>query len=141
MEDSQDTKIPHSQLDLSALEAPSLFALQLLHRWCLRVVVFSKFPKKPPVKAAPIALPGVLNPLQQMKEANDNILKLLTTNVQESVDFLEKSLKMLDQDLIRPLSECFCNLSAETGNHDLEWERSTKLNLEFVKQFVSILFQ
>ena len=47
---------PHSQLDINKLENHCIFALQLLHRWCLRVVVFSKFPKKPPTKVVPINL-------------------------------------------------------------------------------------
>jgi hypothetical protein len=55
-ESSPDAKTPHSQLDLATLQPQTIFALQLLHRWCLRVVIFSKFPKKPPTKSAPIAL-------------------------------------------------------------------------------------
>ena len=44
----------HFQLDLKQVENHALFALQLLHRWCLRTVIFSKFPKKPPTKSIPI---------------------------------------------------------------------------------------
>jgi hypothetical protein len=135
-----DAKTAHSQLDLATVEPQQLFALQLLHRWCVRVVVFAKFARKPPVKSTPIALPGVLNPLQQMKEANDNILKVLTTNVLESVEFLEKCAKSLDssgEGLVRPTSDCFSNISAETGGYELEWANSTRLEQEFIKQFVS----
>ena len=56
MNENSDTKSLHSQLDLSSLEPQNVFALQLLHRWCLRVVIFSRFPKKPPTKSIPIAL-------------------------------------------------------------------------------------
>ncbi len=41
----------HYQLDIKQIEYHALFALQLLHRWCLRSVIFSKFPKKPLTKS------------------------------------------------------------------------------------------
>ena len=41
----------HYQLDIKTIENHALFALQLLHRWCLRSVIFSRFPKKPPTKS------------------------------------------------------------------------------------------
>ena len=47
---------PHSQLDLTQLSNHSIFALQLLHRWCIRTVICSKFHKKPPTKCVPINL-------------------------------------------------------------------------------------
>jgi len=47
---------PHSQLDLTQLSNHSIFALQLLHRWCIRTVISSKFYKKPPTKYVPINL-------------------------------------------------------------------------------------
>lgn len=47
---------PHSLLELDKLEKPALFSLQLLHRWCLRVVIFSRFPKKPPTKSIQVNL-------------------------------------------------------------------------------------
>lgn len=46
----------HSQLDIKSLDDSALFGLQLLHRWCLRIVVFSKLPKRPPTKSIPINL-------------------------------------------------------------------------------------
>ena len=42
----------HSQLEIEKLDNYSLFALQLLHRWCIRIIVFSKFPKRPQTKTA-----------------------------------------------------------------------------------------
>ncbi len=42
----------HSQLEIEKLDNYSLFALQLLHRWCIRIIVFSKYPKRPQTKTA-----------------------------------------------------------------------------------------
>jgi hypothetical protein len=77
-----------------------------------------------------------------MKEANDNILKVLTSTVQESVDFLEKFLHEMDKKfiLLRPYSKCFSNLSAETGQCDFLWENSEKLEQNYIKQFVNHIF-
>lgn len=47
---------PHSLIELDKLDKATLFSLQLLHRWCLRVVIFSRFPKKPPTKSIPVNL-------------------------------------------------------------------------------------
>jgi hypothetical protein len=35
------------QLPIDQIEKHTLFALQLLNRWCIRAVIFSKFPKRP----------------------------------------------------------------------------------------------
>jgi hypothetical protein len=72
-----------------------------------------------------------------MKEANENILRVLLNNVQESVDFLEKSLDNLSHDICIPQSDCFTNLSAETGNYDIFWEKSKIYNLNVLKSLVS----
>ncbi len=37
----------HNQLDLKIIDSHGLFALQLLHRWCIRTSIFSKYPTKP----------------------------------------------------------------------------------------------
>jgi hypothetical protein len=38
------------QFDIKSLSDHLLFALQLYHRWCLRAVTFSKYPKRPQSK-------------------------------------------------------------------------------------------
>jgi hypothetical protein len=124
MDGKEPTNLLHSTLDISKLKGYCLFALQLLHRWCLRVVLFSKFPKKPPTKLVPINLPGCLNPSQHMKDANDSILKVLTNNVLESVEFLENCLKTFcDRTPVDAISiptiDCFKNV-----NQDIDWECS-----------------
>ncbi len=37
----------YNQLDLKSIEPQGLFALQLLHRWCIRTVISSKYQIKP----------------------------------------------------------------------------------------------
>lgn len=71
-----------------------------------------------------------------MKDANENILRVLLNNVQESVDFLVKCLSCLDHDINMPTSDCFTNLSAETGNYDLIWEKSNVYTVDMLKCFV-----
>lgn len=55
MHENNETKY-HSQLDLSTVDNQTLFALQLLHRWCIRSVIFSKYPQKPPTKPVSISM-------------------------------------------------------------------------------------
>jgi hypothetical protein len=38
---------PHRELDVNELETHALFALQLLHRWCIRLALNTKYPAKP----------------------------------------------------------------------------------------------
>jgi hypothetical protein len=78
-----------------------------------------------------------VNPLQHMKDANENILKVLLNNIQESVDFLEKCLDTLTHDICLPTSECFTNLSAETGGYDIVWERARHYDVKLIKALVS----
>ncbi len=73
-----------------------------------------------------------------MKDANENILKGLVSNVQESVDFLEHFLKNLEHDICIPTSECYSNLNSETGTYDLIWEKASQLQIEAVKNIVSL---
>lgn len=110
---------PHLELNLDELEGYSLYCLQLLHRWCIRTTMGSKFVSKP-LKQPQITAPGIVNPLQHMKEANENILKVLLQNVQDSIDFLEKFLNV-NKELLVPLSDCFTNISPETGEYELIW--------------------
>ena len=44
----------HSHLEIDKLENYSIFALQLLHRWCLRITVTSRLLKRPPNKSTVI---------------------------------------------------------------------------------------
>ncbi len=44
----------HSHLEIDKLENHSIFALQLLHRWCLRIIVSSRLLKRPPNKSTVI---------------------------------------------------------------------------------------
>lgn len=78
-----------------------------------------------------------MNPLQHMKDANENILRVLTNNVQESVDFLLKCLACIDRDINIPTSDCFTNLNSETGNYDIIWTKSDVYSLSMLKSFVS----
>ncbi|CAF0894283.1 unnamed protein product [Brachionus calyciflorus] len=136
MNDNNEPKY-HSQLELDKLENQTLFALQLLHRWCIRSVIFSKFPKKPPTKPVSVNMPGSLNSLQHMKDANENILKVITQNVNESVDFLEKMFNSYSGSVYKPLSDCFVNLNSETGYYDLKWENSSKIESDEIKAYIS----
>ena len=87
-----------------------------------------------------IKRPGILNPLQHMKDANDSILKVLTNNVQESVDFLEKLLKTnLTESIVLPTSDCFKNISSESGTYDILWENVSKIEIDEIKSIVIIV--
>jgi len=80
-----------------------------------------------------------LNPLQHMKDANDSILKVLTNNVQESVEFLENLLKTdITEDIVTPTSECFKNISSESGTYDIVWENVDKIEINEIKSIVII---
>ena len=127
----------HSQLEIERLDDQSVFALQLLHRWCVRVIIFSKYPKRANAKTTNITAPGIVNPLQHMKDANENILRVLATSVQESVDFLEKLIKQLSRDICVPTTECFANLIAEAGSYDVLWNHSQTLKLSTLKSLIS----
>ncbi len=81
--------------------------------------------------------PGIVNPLQHMKDANENILKVLLNNIQESVDFLEKCLETLTHDICLPTSDCFTNLSADTGGYDIVWEKAKNYDVNLIKTLVS----
>jgi hypothetical protein len=74
-----------------------------------------------------------------MKDANDSILKVLTNNVQESVEFLENLLKTdLSEDIVTPTSECFKNISSESGTYDIVWENVDKIEINEIKSIVII---
>lgn len=76
-----------------------------------------------------------------MKDANENILKSLINNVQESVDFLENFIKNLEHDICMPSSECYTNLNSENGTYDLVWEKADQLEQDQVKNTVGLLFK
>lgn len=72
-----------------------------------------------------------------MKDANENILKVITNNVQESVEFLEKFFKNLNRNVYKPTINCFKNLNSDCGTYDLIWENSYNLEVEEVKAYVN----
>ncbi len=72
-----------------------------------------------------------------MKDANENILKVLMNNVHESVGFLEKCLDTLSHDICLPTTDCFTNLSAETGGYDIVWEQARNYSINVVKCLIS----
>lgn len=72
-----------------------------------------------------------------MKDANENILKVITQNVQESVEFLEKMFKSYDGKIYKPSPDCFINISSETGAYDLEWSNSYQLESNEIKAFLA----
>lgn len=78
-----------------------------------------------------------MNPLQHMKDANENILKVLMNNVHESVGFLEKCLDSLTHDICVPTTECFTNLSADTGGYEIVWEQAKVYSIHVVKCLIS----
>jgi hypothetical protein len=66
-----------------------------------------------------------------MKEANENILKLLLTNIDDSVIVLEQYLTSLKAaTLFKPTSQCFTNINAETGEYDLVWSNGSPIDLQ-----------
>ena len=81
----------------------------------------------------------MLNPTQHMKDANDSILKVLTNNVMESVDFLEKCLKSFTGEISMPISDCFKNISSENGKYDIFWEYSISIKLDQIQNYVSCI--
>lgn len=126
---------PHNQLDLKTVDNQALFSLQLLHRWCIRTSICSKYPVKTS-KTIQVNVPGIINPLQHMKEANENILKTFTSaSILDSVEFLEKFLIYITENqqnlknLLQPTSNCFTNINAESGEHDLIWSNSVNLTM------------
>lgn len=83
--------------------------------------------------------PGLLNPLQHMKEVN-----LKTTKVKilhDSVAVLEKFVKVVNsQDLLKPTSECFRNFNSDNGTYEIDWNKSTNISIDEVKTLVSRIF-
>ena len=81
----------------------------------------------------------MLNPTQHMKDANDSILKVLTNNVMESVEFLEKCLKNFTGEVSMPISDCFKNTSLENGRYEIFWENSISMKLEQIQNYVRLI--
>lgn len=86
--------------------------------------------------------PGSLNPLQHMRDANENILKVIVNNVQESVDFLEKFIASCSvESIFRPRSECFCSQtngqdSTAGSVFEFDWDKSDPVALDDIKNMV-----
>jgi hypothetical protein len=96
--------------DLADLQDHNLFALQLFHRWCLRVFIFSKYS---------INWPKSLNPVSHMRvtgtsgcssssssnttgghhvdESNNSIVKRIANMSDDSVEFLEEFVRLLNR--------------------------------------------
>lgn len=75
-----------------------------------------------------------------MKDANDNILKVITNNVQETVEFLERFVNTCTtSDVYKPTSACFKDLNAETGLYELVWDNSEQINIDYIKNIVNFL--
>lgn len=98
-----------------------------------------------------------------MRDANENILKMIVNNVHESVDFLEKFVSSCSvESLTKPTSECFQNLNqtsqaSQAGQPDLmqqatpltananvnsmfnfEWDKAALVPLQDIKNMVYI---
>jgi len=78
----------------------------------------------------------MLNPTQHMKDANDSILKVLTNNVMESVEFLEKCLKNFTGEIFMPISDCFKNINSENGRYEIFWENSVVIKSDQIYNYV-----
>jgi hypothetical protein len=65
-----------------------------------------------------------------MKEANENILRLLLSNIEDSIIVLEKYLHGLKAThLLKPAGQCFTNINSETGEYDLVWSNGEQVDL------------
>lgn len=72
-----------------------------------------------------------------MKDANENILKVITQNVQESVEFLEKMFKSYEGKVYKPAPDCFTNISSETGAYNLQWTNSIIIESAEIKAYLA----
>ena len=144
---------------LSKLDKPAVFAVQLSHRWfvCLhlhpglfdrfslcnravRTFVHSSFPTKPVkifqvnVYVSPWSSPvahfsfdqsraGYVNPLQHMREPNENVIQMVRAKVRESVQALEALLDW-KSDVHIPVDACFSQIDSERGIVACDWSRT-----------------
>lgn len=75
-----------------------------------------------------------------MRDANENILKMIVNNVHESVEFLEKFISTCTvEHIYKPTSTCFRSAPQEAENASLfefDWEKSEIVALEDIKNMV-----
>jgi hypothetical protein len=77
-----------------------------------------------------------------MKDANENILKALNSNFAEPVEFLEKCLNELTQDICLPNSECFANIgntevnTVSSINDIIQWTKASLFKADDLKYLV-----
>jgi len=107
---------------LSRLDEPALFAVQLLHRWTVRTVVQAAFPMKP-VKIFQVNIAGYVNPLQHMRGPNENVIEMARNKVRDSVQALETLLEL--KSLVRiPYDTCFGLIDGENGTVPCDWSQT-----------------
>ncbi|CAF4629455.1 unnamed protein product [Rotaria sp. Silwood1] len=107
---------------LSRLDEPGLFAVQLLHRWTVRTCVQSSFPMKP-VKIFQVNVAGYVNPLQHMRGPNENVIEMARAKVRESIQALEVLLECTSVVRI-PVDACFGLIDIENGIVPCDWSRT-----------------
>jgi hypothetical protein len=77
-----------------------------------------------------------------MKDANENILKALIANCTEPIEFLEKCLNELTQDISLPNSECFSNIANTEANNTsslsdmIQWTKASIFKADDLKYLV-----
>lgn len=71
-----------------------------------------------------------------MKEVNLKSTKVKLNFMGDSVAFLEKFTKLMHQDLLKPTSDCFKNLNADTGHYEVVWNNSNVVSIEDIKNTV-----
>ncbi|CAF3112473.1 unnamed protein product [Rotaria sp. Silwood2] len=107
---------------LSRLDEPALFAVQLLHRWTVRTCVQSSFPMKP-IKIFQVNVAGYVNPLQHMRGPNENVIEMARSKVRESIQALEVLLECTSVVRI-PIDACFGLIDIENGLVPCDWSRT-----------------
>lgn len=78
-----------------------------------------------------------------MRDANENILKMIVNNVQESVDFLEKFINSSTlESLFKPTSACFTSsTNPDTpGMFDFDWNKSDLVSIDDAKNMVPKIY-
>lgn len=107
---------------LSRLDEPALFAVQLLHRWTVRTCVQASFPTKP-IKIFQVNVAGYVNPLQHMRGPNENVIEMARAKVRESIQALEVLLECKSNVRI-PVDACFGLIDVENGVVPCDWSRT-----------------
>lgn len=81
--------------------------------------------------------PGLLNPLQHMKDVNVKSTKIKLNFMGDSVAFLEKFTRIMNHDLLKPTSECFRNINADKANYEIAWNNSITVSIDDIKNTVN----